>query len=55
MSAKQAVNDKLHGHVVTYLRFVGVVDNKIKKGLLLSLKVKFFYSGEYLANLQART
>jgi len=42
MSAKQAVNDKLHGHVVTYLRFVDVDDNKIKKGLLLSLKVKIF-------------
>jgi len=33
----------------------GVVNNQIKKGLLLSLWVKFFLIGEYLAKLQART
>ena len=32
MSAKQAINDKLQGSVVTYLRCGGVVNNQIKKG-----------------------
>jgi len=42
MSAKQAIKDKLQGSVATYLRCGGVVNNQIKKGLLLSLfKVKF--------------
>jgi len=40
LSAKQAINDKLQGSVATYLRCGGVVNNQIKKGLLLSLKVK---------------
>ena len=40
MSAKQAINDELQGSVATYLRYVGVVNNQIKKGLLLSLRVK---------------
>jgi len=39
MSAKQAINDKLQGIVDTYLRGGGVVNNQIKKGLLLSLCV----------------
>jgi len=42
MSPKQAINDKLQGSVATYLRCGGVVNNKIKKGLLLSLRVKKF-------------
>jgi len=42
MSAKQAINDKLRGSVATYLSCGGVVNNQIKKGLLLSLWVKFF-------------
>jgi len=33
-------NNKLQGTVVTYLRCDGIVNNKIKKGLLLSLPVK---------------
>jgi len=37
MSAKQAINDKLQGSVATNLGCVGVVNNQIKKGLLLSL------------------
>ena len=37
MSAKQAINDKLQGSVATYLRCGGVVNNQIKKGLLLSV------------------
>jgi len=41
MSAKQAVNDKLQGSVATYLRGGGVVNNQIKTGLLLSLRVNF--------------
>ena len=40
MLAEQAINDKLQGSVATYLRFGGVVNNQIKKGLLLSLCVK---------------
>jgi len=42
MSAKQAIYDKLQGSVATYLRCGGVVNNPIKKGLLLSLCVKTF-------------
>jgi len=42
MSAKQALNDKLQGSLATYLRCDGVVNNQIKKGLLLSLRVKRF-------------
>jgi len=37
---KQAINDKLQGSVATYLRNGGIVNNRIKKGLLLSLPVK---------------
>ena len=37
MSAKHVINDKLQGSVTTYLRYSGVVNNQIKKGLLLSL------------------
>jgi len=37
MPAKQSINDKLQGSVATYLRCGGVIDNQIKKGLLLSL------------------
>jgi len=37
MSAKQAINDKLQGSVATYLRCGGIINNQIKKGLLLSL------------------
>ena len=42
MSAKQAINDKLQGSVsvATYLRCGGVVNNRIKKGLLQSVRVK---------------
>jgi len=41
MSAKQAINDKLKGSVATYWRCGRVVNNPIKKGLLLSLWVYF--------------
>ena len=40
MSAKQALNDKLQGSVAAHLRCGGVVNNQIKKGILLSLRVK---------------
>jgi len=40
MSAKQALNDKLQASVAAYLRCGGVVNNQIKKGLLLSLRLK---------------
>jgi len=56
MTAKQAINDKLQGSVATNLRCSKVVNNEIKKGLLLSLcEQKKFKIGEYLAKLQART
>jgi len=54
MSAKQAINDKLQGSVATYLRCGGAVNNPIKKGLLLSLTVRIFLIGKYLAELQAK-
>ena len=41
ISAKQALNDKLQGSVATHLRCGGVVNNQIRKGLLLSLSVNF--------------
>jgi len=40
MSAKQAINDKLQGSIGTYMRCGWIVNNQIKKGLLLSAKVK---------------
>jgi len=40
MTAKQAINDKLQGSVATHLRCSNVVNNQIKKGLLLSLCVQ---------------
>jgi len=40
MSAKEALNDKLQGTVAAYLRCGGVVNNQIKKSLLLSVRVK---------------
>ena len=42
MSAKQAINDKVQGSGATYLMCGGDVNNQIKKGLLLSLRVKYF-------------
>jgi len=42
MSAKPAINDKLQGGVGTYLKRGGVVNNQIKKGLMLSVRVKTF-------------
>jgi len=53
-SAKQAINDKLQGSVAIYLKCGGVVENQIKKDLLLNVRMNFFSIGEYLATLQAR-
>jgi len=39
---KKAINDKLQGSVATYLRYAWVV-NRIKKGLILSLSVRWFF------------
>jgi len=41
---KQAINDKLQGSVATYIRCGRVVNNQIRKSLLLTLSVKFFKS-----------
>ena len=38
---KQAINDELQGSVATYVKCGGVVNNQIKKCLLLSLSVIF--------------
>ena len=43
MTAKQAINDKLLGSLATYLRRGVVVNKLIKKGLLLSLRVKLYF------------
>jgi len=43
MSPKHAINNKLQDSVATYLRCGGVVNNQIKKRLLLSLRVKFIF------------
>ena len=51
---EQAIIDKLQRGVATYLRCGGIVNNRIKKGLLLSLPVKKNKIGERLAKLQAR-
>jgi len=40
MPAEQAINDKLQDSVAAYLKCGGVVNNQIKKGSLLSLRVK---------------
>ena len=40
MSAKQAINDKLHGSLATYWRCGGVVKNEIRTGSLLGLRMK---------------
>ena len=44
MSAKQAINNKLQGSIAAYLRCGVVVNNQIRKGLLLSLPVNVFKS-----------
>ena len=54
MSAKQAINDKLQCSLATYRRCSGVVNNQIKKGLLLSPSVNCLFS-KYLEKTQART
>jgi len=43
MSAKRAIKDKLQGSVATYLRGGWVVNNQIRKGLLLSLRCSEFF------------
>ena len=48
MPAKQALDDKLESSAAVYLRCGEVVNDQIKKGLLLSLRVKKnFLIGEY--------
>ena len=42
VSKTQATNDKLQGSVAAYLRCGGVVNSQIKKGLLVSVSMKFF-------------
>jgi len=42
MLAKQAINYKLQGSAATHLRYGGVLNNQIQKGVLLSPSVKTF-------------
>jgi len=44
-------NDRSQSTVVTYLKCRGIVNNQMKKGLLLSLQVKKIKIGEYVAYL----
>jgi len=57
MSAKEAITDKLQGSLAAHLGCGGVVNNQIKKGLLLSVCEFFFKSVNVWQsyNLQART
>jgi len=52
--SKKAIDDKFQGSVAAHLRCSGVVNNQIKKDLLLSLRVKKILISEYLAKLQAK-
>ena len=54
LSQNKEINDTLQRSVATYLRFGGVDNNGIKKGLLLNLSVKKIKIGECLAKLLAR-
>jgi len=47
-------NDRSQSTVVTYLKCRGIVNNQMKKGLLLSLPVKKIKIGEYVAYLWAK-
>ena len=47
MSAKQAINDKLRGSVATYLRYGGVVNNHIEKGLRVEFFLNRWIFGSY--------
>jgi len=49
MLTKQALNDKLQCTVALFLKCGGVVNNQIKKGLLLGVRVKKIKINEYLA------
>ena len=49
------MNDKLQGSVATYFRCGWVVNNEIKKGLLLSLSAKKIKVSEYFGKVRART
>ena len=42
LTSKQAIYDNLQSVIATYLSCGGVVNDPIKKGLLLSLSVNFF-------------
>jgi len=42
LTSKQAIHDNLQSVIATYLSCGGVVNDPIKKGLLLSLSVNFF-------------
>jgi len=44
VKAKQAINDKLQGSVATHLRCGRVVNNQIRKGVVLSVPVIFLQS-----------
>ena len=53
--SKTVINDKLQGSVATYLRRGGIVNNRIKKGLLMSLRVKFFLNGWIFGKVRSKS
>ena len=52
--SKTAINDKLQGSVATCLRYGGIVNNQMKKLLLLSLRVNFYLNRWILGKVTSK-
>jgi len=48
-------NDRLQGSVAIYLRRGGVVNNQIKKDLLLSVRVNFFLNRRIFGKVTSKS
>jgi len=48
-------NDRLQGSVAIYLRRGGVVNNQIKKDLLLSVRVNFFLNRRIFGKVRSKS
>ena len=55
ISVSKTSHERQITSVAAYLRYSGVVNNQIKKRLLLSLRVKKIKISEYLAKIHAKT
>ena len=55
MSAKHAINDELQGNVRSYIFKVWWVVNNQKRKVYAESASEYFYIGEYLEKLRART